>query len=81
MRNITIPQTRIDQFATNEAVTLGPRPVTDASLSAKPSKYLPWLFQVLRRLEQRVLIQEPTPQDVVSKGFVHRGINEVGMSS
>jgi ribosomal protein L32 len=81
MRNVTIPQARIDQFATNEAINLGPLPVTDASLSAKPSNYLPWLFQVLRRLEQRVLIQEATPQDFVSKGFVHRRINEVGMSS
>jgi hypothetical protein len=47
MRNVTIPQARIDQFATGGTVKLGPIPVTDASVSSKPSKYLPWLFQVL----------------------------------
>jgi hypothetical protein len=81
MRNVTIPQARIDRFATSEAVTLGPLPVAEASLSAKPSKYFLWFFQVLRRLEQGILIQEPTPQDLVSKVFVHRRINAVGMSS
>jgi hypothetical protein len=81
MRNAEIPQARIDRFATSETVTLGPLPVTDASLSAKTSKYLLYFFQVPRRVEQGVLIQEPTPQAFVSKGFVHRPINAVGMSS
>jgi hypothetical protein len=41
MRNGTILQARIDQFATSGAVTLGPFPVINPSLSAKPSKHLP----------------------------------------
>jgi hypothetical protein len=68
-------KTRVERIA--QQVNLGPTPVTDEVLSTTPHLYIPWLHTVLSRLEQRTSTREPTPQNFVSKGFVHRNIPEV----
>jgi hypothetical protein len=65
----------IDNFAA--AIDLGPTPVTTATLEAQGNLYLPWLYQVLQRLEARVFIQEPVPQRYASRAYVHRKLKEV----
>lgn len=65
----------IDNFVAT--IDLGPTPVTAASLEAHGNEYLPWLFQVLQRLEARVLIQEPVPQNHASRAYIHRKLKEV----
>jgi hypothetical protein len=65
----------IDNFGA--AIDLGPTPITTASLEAHGNEYLPWLFQVLQRLEARVFIQEPVPQRYASRAYVHRKLKEV----
>ena len=58
----------------------GPLPVTDSSLSADAHKYLPWLYQVLQRLEQKVFIKEPMPQQFASRAYVRRKLQEVQLA-
>ena len=70
IRNNPFEQALIDNFVST--VDLGPTPVTIQSLEAHGNQYLPWLYQVLQRLESRVIIQEPVPQDFASISFVHR---------
>jgi hypothetical protein len=55
IRGNPIECSRIDNFVST--VDLGPTPVTPESLYAHPHEYLPWLFQILRRLEARVTVQ------------------------
>jgi len=59
------------------AEQLGPTPITEESLSAHANLYLPWLAKVLDYVERRVVIQEPRPQNFVSKQYVHRNIKQV----
>jgi hypothetical protein len=68
----------IDEYVSN--IQLGPTPVTIASLEAHPNEYLPWMYQVLQRLEARVLIQEPVPQIYASRAYIHRKLKEVSSS-
>jgi hypothetical protein len=68
-------QDYIDNFAA--AIDLGPTPVTTATLEAQGNLYLPWLYQVLQRLEARVFIQEPVPQRYASRAYVHRKLKDV----
>lgn len=57
---------------------MGPRPITEASLNAKPHLYLPWMYKVLQLgLEQKVYVAENVPQNYVSTGYVHRKVQEV----
>jgi hypothetical protein len=60
-----------------DTVDMGPRPITEASLQAHTSEYLPWLYEVLGRLEQPTPIREPEPQQFASKGYIHRNLKEV----
>ena len=75
IRGNPLEQALIDNFVST--IDLGPTPVTIQSLEAHGNQYLPWLYQVLQRLESRVIIQEPVPQDFASKSFVHRKLKEV----
>jgi hypothetical protein len=75
IRGNPIECSRIDNFVST--VDLAPTPVTPESLYAHPHEYLPWLFQVLRRLEARVTVQEPVPQAYASKGYIHRKLKDV----
>src|ERR1700722_8688599 len=61
----------------SHAEQLGPTPITEESLSAHANLYLPWLAKVLDYVERRVVIQEPRPQNFVSKQYVHRNIKQV----
>jgi hypothetical protein len=65
----------VEEFAST--IYLGPTPVTDESLSANCHLYLPWLYTVLQRLEQRTSIREPQDQIFASKGYIHRKVTEV----
>jgi len=56
---------------------LGPTPVTEPSLAAHASQYIPWLFTILQYMERRVLVQEPEPQNFASKGYIFRKLKDV----
>lgn len=51
--------------------------LTEADYYAKPHLYLPWLYHVLERMEQQIVIREPVPQTRATKGFVHRQLEEI----
>jgi hypothetical protein len=72
---ISVSKTSIDTYAST--VQLGPTPINDSSLSAKAHLYLPWMFKVLQRLEQKVFIQEPKAQSYVTRGYIYRHLKEV----
>ncbi|KAG0191632.1 hypothetical protein DFQ28_011392 [Apophysomyces sp. BC1034] len=54
----------------------GPSPITVVELNATPHLYIPWMYIVLQRLEQKVLIQDEEPQDHVSNAYAHRKVHE-----
>ena len=72
-----VQRSSVDSFALSVNMG-GPLPITDISLSANAHEYLPWLYQVLQRLEQKVFIKEPTPQQFASRSYVRRKLQEVG---
>ncbi|CAO3663551.1 unnamed protein product [Umbelopsis ramanniana] len=74
IRDNPFGQDLIDNFVST--IDLGPTPVTIQSLEAHGNQYLPWLYQVLQRLESRVIIQELVPQDFASKSYIHRKLKE-----
>ncbi|KAG0179783.1 hypothetical protein DFQ29_001663 [Apophysomyces sp. BC1021] len=59
------------------ALSFGPGPITVVELNATPHLYIPWMYIVLQRLEQKVFIQEEEPQDHVSNAYVHRKVHEL----
>jgi hypothetical protein len=72
-------RSRVDSFALSINMG-GPLPITDTSLSANAHEYLPWLYQVLQRLEQKVFIKEPVPQTFASRAYVRRKLQEVQLN-
>ena len=71
----SVSKASIDTYAST--VQLGPTPINDSSLSAKAHLYLPWMFKVLQRLEQKVFIKEPKAQSYVTRGYIYRHLKEV----
>src|SRR6202011_1436637 len=67
IRDNPVGQETVDMLT--DTVDMGPRPITEASLQAHTSEYLPWLYEVLGRLEQLTPIREPEPQQFASKGY------------
>jgi hypothetical protein len=65
----------VEGFATT--VNMGPTPITEARLSADYHLYIPFLYSVLQRIEQRQPILEPQNQNFASKGYIFRKLNEV----
>lgn len=57
--------------------SIGVNYIDEKKLNAEPHLFFPWIFQVLKRLEQKVCIAEATPQKYVSTGYVHRMVQEV----
>jgi hypothetical protein len=73
--NDELLQSTFDERA--HSIHLGPTPVSEANLFAKPHTYLPFLHTVLTYMENVVHILEPTPQNFVSKGYIYRKLQEV----
>jgi hypothetical protein len=70
-----IRQSTIDGYA--ESVDLGPVPVDETTLSANAHAYLPWFYEVLKRIEKKVCIKEPKPQNYASRSYVSRELKQV----
>ena len=62
-----------------DSLDMGPRPIMIESLNAYPHLYLAWLYKVLLRLEKKVFIQEESPQEYVSAGYVCRNVQKVNI--
>jgi hypothetical protein len=79
MRNTIIAQATIDGYVAS--ILIGPVPVTEQSLSANPHLYLPWMFKVLKKMEQKVSVKEPVPTKHASRAYIYRNLKEASNSA
>lgn len=75
VENEHILESTFDERA--RSISLGPTPVTEASLYSQPHLYLPFMYQVMAYMDNQVHILEPVPQNFASKAYVHRQLKEV----
>ncbi|KAI8645950.1 hypothetical protein BD408DRAFT_429113 [Parasitella parasitica] len=72
-----VHQTSINNLITECRQRLQGLSLTEADYYAKPHLYLPWLYHILERMEQQIIIREPVSQTRATKGFVHRQLGEI----
>jgi hypothetical protein len=75
VENEHILESTFDERA--RSISLGPTPVTEASLYSQPHLYLPFMYQVMVYMDNQVHILEPVPQNFASKAYVHPQLKEV----
>jgi hypothetical protein len=75
VENEHILESTFDERA--RSISLGPTPVTEASLYSQPHLYLPFMYQVMAYMDNQVHILEPVPQNFASIAYVHRQLKEV----
>ncbi|KAL1931998.1 hypothetical protein VTP01DRAFT_9054 [Rhizomucor pusillus] len=56
---------------------MGPLPISDVELNAKPHLHMKWIHTILQRLERQVSIRDHQPQNYVSWAFIHRNVHEM----